>query len=128
MKNTWSVEFLERRHGVRGSKEWMKEQAAKFEERFHVPFTYHHAHGKIAFLPYLDSTIPPVDAPSMEAIILERLSFPGFRGVRSFWNLQRDTGWHFDDLLAVCQQMVKTGRAGIDVNRMGKAVCLVKRD
>ena len=103
--------------------EWRAKKRAELAAEYRVPISCYDAHGKIAFLPYLDyHQVKPVDAPTMEAQLLNNIG----RNGRNFADLHDKYGWAFDDLFAVALQLVLTKQAKPGLDRNGKFVGLYK--
>lgn len=121
MKNTWESDNIRRKYGRAVT--WANVKAEELSIRHGTPFCWHEAHGLFVFLPRFDfKAIQAVDAPGYESELVGCLK----RGPRNFLQLKEHTGWHWDVLFAVAKRLVETGRAWVDVDRMGHPTFLCR--
>lgn len=113
MKLKWSAEYVDRQ-----PREWANQKRRVIEQRLRVPISVYHAHGKICFMPYLDSRqVQPVDAPTLAEHLLRQVGTGG----RTFAWLYGQ-GWHFDELFAVSLHVIRIGEASPVIGRNGRMV------
>ena len=111
MKLRWTESYVTKK-----PLEWRNQKRRELEQRLLVPISVYYAHGYWNFFPYLDAKqVQPVDAPTLEAQLLEQCGKNG----KTFAKLH-DNGWYFDELFAVALSLVRQQRAQPIVDRNGK--------
>lgn len=108
MKTNFSAEYLEKKYGIRGSKDWAKDKKNEFETSTGVKWTFFVAHVQFKFHPCVDFSNPKTCSFKDILKVMNAYEKHGDKKFgMSFLKLVETTGLSFPEVEAVLYHMIK---------------------
>ncbi len=112
--------------------EFYKDKILDFERKTGVPWSCFHGHGKMVFLPFMHRELPEikVEENSLELITIIKYwkQLKSELGYVSFLDISTASHMSLHQIMGIIKYLMKTGKAHVTVNRMGKGTYFKLKD